>query len=587
MNLKKGNHLLLSTDCFSLPGVLFCIDVIALTLGTALTNAHLAMRYYFLALFSLLLVSLPLVSPLLAQDSNDFDFDSMGEGPYDRLVIRGATMIEGSGAPPVGPVDIVIENDRIVEIRGVGNPGLPIDPARRPSPGTREIDAQGMFVLPGFIDMHGHPHTIDSGQGVPLEYVTKLWMAHGITTTRVVGAKGVDWILELQRLSNENRVTAPRIYAYPVFGQGSQKPIVTPEDAREWVRWVKNKGAQGIKFFGAAPEIMTAALEEAVVQGLRATEHHAQLDVTRMNVLRTASLGLTSMEHWYGLPEALFEDKIIQHYPLDYNYANEADRFGEAGRLWKQAAEPFSPHWNAVMDSLLAMDFTIDPTFIAYLASRDLMRQSRNDWHAIYTMPALWDYYRPSRNAHGSYWFYWTTENEMDWKENFDLWFTFINEYKNRGGRVTLGSDSGYIYNLYGFGYIQEMENMREAGFHPLEVIRSATIMGAEALGADQDIGTIQVGKKADLVIVPENPLQNLKVLYGTGWWRLNDETNEVDRVGGVKYTIKDGIIFDARELLADVRAMVEAQKAERGIPAGPMPMKIETVDTLTPGGHD
>ncbi|MBT3448493.1 MAG: amidohydrolase family protein [Bacteroidetes Order II. Incertae sedis bacterium] len=532
-----------------------------------------------------LLALLLITTPVLAQDYSDFKEGSDGEGPFDRLIIRGATMIEGSGAPPVGPVDIVIENDRIVEIRGVGNPGLPIDPNRRPAAGTREIDAHGMYVLPGFVDMHGHPHTIDSGQGVPLEYVLKLWLAHGITTSRVVGAKGVDWILELQKRSEENTITAPRIYAYPTFGQGFGRPIVTPEDAREWVQWVKEKGADGVKLFGAAPEIMTATLDEVTKVGLRATEHHAQLDVTRMNVLKTASLGLTSMEHWYGLPEALFEDKVIQRYPLDYNYANEADRFGEAGRLWKQAAEPFSPHWNAVMDSLLAMDFTIDPTFIAYLASRDLMRQSRNDWHAIYTMPALWDFYRPSRNAHGSYWFYWTTENEMDWKENFNLWFTFINEYKNRGGRVTLGSDSGYIYNLYGFGYIQEMENMREAGFHPLEVIRSATIMGAEGLGADSEIGTIQVGKKADLVIVPENPLENLKVLYGTGWIRLNDETREVERVGGVKYTIKNGVIFDARALLQDVRDMVEAQKAERGMPAGPMPMTIETVDELTPAG--
>ncbi len=535
----------------------------------------------------LLILSFLCSFPAQAQDTSDFQKGTDGAGPYDRLIIRGATMIEGSGAPPVGPVDIVIENDRIVEIRGVGSPGLPIDPNRRPAKGTREIDAHGMYVLPGFVDMHGHPHTIDSGQGVPLEYVLKLWLAHGITTTRVVGAKGVDWMLDLQKRSAENRITSPRIFAYPIFGQDFGRPIQTPEDAREWVRWVKKKGADGVKLFGAAPEIMTATLDEVKKQGLRAAEHHAQLDVTRMNVLRTASLGLTTMEHWYGLPEALFEDKVIQRYPLDYNYANEADRFSEAGRLWKQAAKPFSPHWNAVMDSLLAMDFTIDPTFIAYLASRDLMRQSRNDWHAIYTMPALWDYYRPNRDAHGSYWFYWTTENEMDWKENFNLWFTFVNEYKNRGGRVTLGSDSGYIYNLYGFGYIQEMENMREAGFHPLEVIRSATIMGAEALGADDQIGTIQVGKLADLVIVAENPLQNLKVLYGTGWIRLNDDTQEVERVGGIKYTIKGGVVFDARALLQDVRDMVEASKAEKGLPAGPMPMKIETVDELTPMRHN
>ncbi len=528
-------------------------------------------------IFSLLL-SLLFAPLLFAQADLDEVPPSDGEGPYTRLVIRGATMIEGSGAPPVGPVDIVIENDRIAQIRTVGYPGLPINEERRPAPGDREIDATGMYVLPGFIDMHGHPHTKEGGQGVPLDYVLKLWLSHGITTTRVVGARGVDWIIDLQKRSDENRLSSPRIVAYPVFGQGFGRPVTTPEEAREWVQWVKAQGADGIKFFGAPPEIMEAALDEANKQGLGSTEHHAQLNVTRMNVLTTARLGLTSMEHWYGLPEALFEDKVIQHYPPDYNYQNEADRFGEAGRLWKQAAKPFTPHWNAVMDSLLALDFTIDPTFVAYLASRDLMRQSRNEWHSVYTMPSLWNFYRPSRAAHGSYWFYWTTADEIAWKENFRLWMTFINEYKNRGGRVTLGSDSGYIYNLYGFGYIQEMELMQEAGFHPLEVIRSATILGAETIGKDQEIGTIQVGKKADLVIVPKNPLKNLKVLYGTGTWQLNDETGEVEKVGRVRWTIKDGIVFDVHDLLADIRAQVDAAKAEAGLPLSPMPMFIETV---------
>ena len=69
----------------------------------------------------------------------------------------------------------------------------------------------------------------------------------------------------------------------------------------------------------------------------------------------------------------------------------------------------------------------------------------------------------------------------------------------------------------------------------------------------------------ADLVIVEENPLENLKVLYGTGAVKLDDETGKPTRVGGVKYTIKDGIVYDAKALLADVAAMVEKQKAELG----------------------
>ena len=90
--------------------------------------------------------------------------------------------------------------------------------------------------------------------------------------------------------------------------------------------------------------------------------HHAQLYVARANALDSATWGLTTMEHWYGLPEALFTDRIVQDFPLDYNYNNEQHRFGEAGRLWKQAAEPYSDHWYTVMDSLIALDFTIVPT---------------------------------------------------------------------------------------------------------------------------------------------------------------------------------------------------------------------------------
>ncbi len=67
----------------------------------------------------------------------------------------------------------------------------------------------------------------------------------------------------------------------------------------------------------------------------------------------------------------------------------------------------------------------------------------------------------------------------------------------------------------------------------------------------------------ADLAIVDQNPLVNLKVLYGTGAMRLNEQTGRPERIGGVKYTIKDGIVYDAKQLLADVAAMVERAKAK------------------------
>lgn len=495
-----------------------------------------------------------------------------GEGPFERLILHRVTLINGEGAPPVGPVDITIEGNRIVSIDSAGFPGVP-DTETLPVAGDngRVLDLEGHYVMPGLVDLHAHFG--GDAQGVPAEYVTKLWLAHGITTIREPGSfNGLDWVKRHQERSAENAIAAPRIIPYLGFGMGHDGPILNPDQARSWVRKIKKDGAAGIKFFGAPPEIMSAALEEAGKPGLGSAMHHAQMAVTHWNVLDSARAGLTTMEHWYGLPEAMFEDQVIKNYPLDYNYNNEQHRFAEAGRLWAQAAKPGSDKWNAVRDELLSLGFTLNPTMTIYEANRDLMREMNADWHADYAHPALWKFFQPGRDKHGSYWFDWTTADEIAWKNNFRLWMQFLNDYKNHGGRVTVGSDCGYIWKLYGFGTIREMELLQEAGFHPLEVVQSATLNGAATLGLDDSIGSVRPGKLADLVITEHNPLQNFKVMYGTGHFRL-DEDNRSARVGGVKYTIKDGIVYDAKELLSDVRGIVESARDAAG--EGPHPKRL------------
>ena len=185
-----------------------------------------------------------------------------GEGPFNQLIIRGATLINGNGAPPTGPVDIVIEKNIIKSIRNVGYPGLEIKESRRPiaENGAKEIDAHGKYVLPGLIDMHGH---ISSQREGTAEYVFKLWMAHGITTIRDPSCgQGLDWVLNQKEESKKNNITAPRILAYTSFGQGAKNGINSPSEAIEWVRENADRGADGIKFFGSRPDIFRAALQE-------------------------------------------------------------------------------------------------------------------------------------------------------------------------------------------------------------------------------------------------------------------------------------------------------------------------------------
>ncbi|EAW31220.1 Amidohydrolase family enzyme [marine gamma proteobacterium HTCC2143] len=116
---------------------------------------------------------------------------------------------------------------------------------------------------------------------------------------------------------------------------------------------------------------------------------------------------------------------------------------------------------------------------------------------------------------------------------------------------------------------MRELKLLQEAGFYPLEVLQSATLNSADLLGIQEETGSIQIGKKADLVIVNENPLANFKVLYGTGHQKLNMETGMMERTQGILYTVKDGIVFDVKQMLTDVRQLVAEQKADEASAKG------------------
>ncbi len=497
--------------------------------------------------------------------------DGEGEGPFERLILRGVTVVNGTGAPPMGPVDIVIEGNRIAEVKSIGMANTVIDESRRPQDADREIDLTGSWVLPGIVDLHVHTGGVPKAPRA--DYVYKLWLAHGITTVRGVPTGPLEWALSEKERSRTNEITAPRIVSYQRPGGGEEwkdRDIRTPDDAREWVRYAHEKGVDGLKLGAFPPEIMAALIDEALSLGMGSTAHLDQMGVAQMNALDSARLGLVGMTHFYGLFESMYEGADVQTWPVEMNYMDEQFRFAQVARQWSMV-EPGGERWNALLDEFLELDFFINPTMTIYSAGRDVMRARNADWHADYTLPSLAEFYAPSRLDHGSYWFYWTTWDEVAWRNFYRVWMQFLNEYKNRGGRVTVGSDSGFIYQTYGFGTILELELLQEAGFHPLEVIRSATMHGAQELvaasGAEMDRGIVRPGMLADLLVVDENPLANLKVLYGTGAVRLNDDTGRPERVGGVRYTIKDGIVFDAKQLLADVAAMVAAARDKPAAP--------------------
>ena len=494
-----------------------------------------------------------------------------GEGPYEKLIVRGAIVIDGTGAPPFGPTDIVIEGNRIVDIVRVGSPLQAFEADKRPQGAVREIDATGQYVMPGLVDLHAHVVAAADKQA-PSQYAYKLWLAHGITTVRGVPLGPLEWSLTEKARSAKNEITAPRIVVYQTPGEGKEwkeRRIVTPDDARAWVRYSKKQGVEGVKVldrFRFSPQVLSALWDEAKIQKLGTTAHLGQLTVAEVNARDAARMGLGGLTHFYGLFESLYKDHDVQPWPADHNYSDEQDRFASVASQWRLVHERGSDRWNELIDEFIDRDFYINPTMTIYSANRDLMRAMSADWHREYTLPSVAKFYAASKETHGSYWYYWTTAKEAEWRKFYQVWMSFLNDYKNAGGKVTLGSDSGYIYQLYGFGTILELEMLQEAGFTPLEVVRAATMHSAmelsKATGGPIEVGVLRAGAFADLLILEENPLENFKTLYGTGAPKFNAESGVVERVGGVKLTIKDGVIYDAKKLLQDVRQMVEEAKA-------------------------
>src|SRR5437764_14799091 len=264
-----------------------------------------------------------------------------GKGPYQTLVIRGATLIDGTGGPPRGPVDIVVSGNKITAIRSAGTPGLPLRASRGPQ-ADYEVDATGMYVMPGFVDLHVH------GGGAPknadAEYAYKLWLAHGVTTVRGVPLAGNAFTVSEKARSARNEIVAPRIFNYQRAGVGWDKgPVEDPEKAREWVQWAKANGVDGLKLGSWPPDIMAALLDEGKKLNFGSTAHLDQAGVAQMNAIEAARLGLGTVTHFYGHFEALLKDYVVQPYPVDHNSNDEYMRFGQVARLWTRSTSRAVP----------------------------------------------------------------------------------------------------------------------------------------------------------------------------------------------------------------------------------------------------
>jgi imidazolonepropionase-like amidohydrolase len=509
-------------------------------------------------------------APVAARQESPLPLGTTKGERYGRLVIRGATIVSGRGTPgtnrgmpPEGPVDIVIEGNTIVDI-------VPMDAVnaagygrnfQRPA-GDRVIDATGLFVVPGLVEMHAHLPSDGGDLGAnALDYTYRLYLGHGVTTVRDAGSgAGLGTLTAQRRRSEANELVAPRL----VLCQRWPLPLRqwdegdTPEKARALVRRFQELGADCIKVSkspGQYPDVLAAIVDEGKKLGLPTM---VDLKVSETDARVAAAAGVASIEHWYGIPDAALAGS--QDFPGDYNYWDELDRFRYAGRLWAEA-ERNPERLRGVIELMIANGTAWDPTMVVYEKNRDHQRAVTVPWRETLVHPSALEA-GPDSSVHGAYHREWTTADEIAWRENFRIWMKYVREFQQRGGRLTAGSDEG---ELGGIQLIRELELLQEAGIHPIDIIKLATTNAAQVLGWERHCG-VRVGCTADLAVVNGNPIENFKVLYGRGYGFAGIVPRaEQGRHGGVKWTIKDGIVFDAQALLREAEWYIEREKERLG----------------------
>jgi hypothetical protein len=249
----------------------------------------------------------------------------------------------------------------------------------------------------------------------------------------------------------------------------------------------------------------------------------------------------------------------VQHFPSSYNYNNETDRFRYAGHLWREANPE---RLTKVLQGMVQAHVAWVPTLDIYEASRDLQRAQTQPWFAEYLHPTLEEYFKPNPANHGSYFIGWTSTDETFWKENYRLWMAALRQFDRLGGLIGVGDDAGFIYQLYGFGLLRNLELHQEAGFHPIKIIQQITGNNARILGQEDRLGRVRAGFAADLIVVNGNPLENLKVLYPTGVDEIRN--GKAVHLGGIEWTIKDGIPYHGPTLMARVKEIVAQARARK-----------------------
>jgi imidazolonepropionase-like amidohydrolase len=477
------------------------------------------MRRLFLSAFgSLLLLSVSFgqTQPKLAPAVTAFVKEDAA-----RIALTHVRVVDGTGAAARTNQTLVISDGKIAALGDAGSTRVPAE--------AKVLDLSGHTVIPGLVGMHDHMYYPAPLGGLPMypEHVSsfpRLYLAGGVTSIRTTGSLEPYADIELKHAIDEGKLAGPKIHVTAPYFEGpgafaiQMHQLKDAEDARQMAEFWIAQGATSFKaYMNITPDELSAIVKVAHAHGIKVTGH-----LCSIGFREAAALGIDDLEHGIFVDTEFLPDKKPGVCPNTRDAQKALLSLDVASMPMQDMIHDLIAHHVAVTSTLpvfetsvpgrapldsRVLDAMTPEARIAYLTRRARI----SDAAATSDMPALF-------------------KKELE----------FEHDFAKQGGLLLAGLDpTGYGGVIAGFGDQREVELLVEAGFAPLEAIHIATSNGAEFLGDLDKIGTLAVGKAADIVVLQGDPSTNIK---------------DIEKV---ELVFKDGVGYDSAKLIDSVKGLV------------------------------
>ncbi len=422
------------------------------------------------------------------------------------LIIQNVNVIDVESGEMLNARDVEIELGLIKSITTTKN--------RKQDPNTNYIDGSGKYLVPGFIDSHVHvamgPVSLKFEEGKPVlhlepnEELTKvtceLLLEYGITTARDPGGRTDITVGTRNAIQNGEMVGPELVVAGSVIDTVDFRNLTTvtrgEREIREEVKRQKELGVDIVKLYTSlSPELLKAGIDEAHKQDILATAH---LHSTSWS--EAANLGIDNIVHIIPGNDDVIPDQFKENY-------NKA--FGtQAFYKWFEYVDLESIEVKEMIQTLKRNNVSIDPTLVPFHAAFYGNTGEYQSNAALDRLPEVM-----INNWKGAFNFNlgWKDSDYIDAQKTWSKVQNFTKMLFDNGVLLTAGTDANNPWTVPGDSFHRELKLLNECGISTIDVLRIATINGATIINKEQVTGSIRKGKEADLVLLTENPLENIE----------------------------------------------------------------------------